>query len=175
MKTVASSTKNESTDLVKLKAAIAATATYINQWTEHEVNSISIRDRMPYIYPIDNLGFIIGHYRILNNKGEWQVRTADKLIHSFTEKLSAIFYVLCELTKRYKLSNNLLLADKTVGRLRNDMVHYEASVKRAKVNKDYDRADIWTARLQDATVQLQMANTELRKSLNTAKYIKYWE
>jgi len=175
MKTAASSTKKESPNVATIKFAIAATATYINQWTEHQVNSLSIQDKMPYIYPIDGLGFIIGHYRILNYKGEWQVRTHDKLIHTFTEKLSAIFYVLCELTKRYNLSRNLLFADMDVGRFRNDITHYEASVKRAKVNKEYEKVDIWTARLHDATLRLQTANIELRKSLNSAKYIKYWE
>jgi hypothetical protein len=131
---------------------------------------------MPYIWPIGNLGYIIGHYRILNNKGEWQVRTFDNtLIHAFTEKLSAVFYVLCETTKRYKLSGSLLSADHTVGRLRNDIAHYQASARRAKVNKQYDSFDIAVARLQEATLQLRTANTELQKSLNTAKYIKYWE
>jgi hypothetical protein len=175
MKMAASSTKSESKDIRTLKAAISATAAYINQWTEHEVNSISIKDKMPYIYPIDNIGYIIGHYRVLNKNGEWQVRTHDKLVHVFTEKLSAIFYVLCELTRRYRLSNNILSADSNVGRLRNDTVHYETSAKRAKVNKEYEKYDIWVARLTEANLQLRIANTELRKSLNTAKYIKYWE
>jgi hypothetical protein len=175
MKTAASSTRKESEDIKTLKAAIAATATYINQWTEHEVNAISIKDKMPYIYPIDDLGFIIGHYRILNNKGEWQVRTSDKVVHIFGEKLSAIFYVLCELKRKFRLSNSILLADKEVNKLRNDIVHYEASAKRAKVNKDYISYDIWVARLSEASLLLGDANTELRNSLNTAKYIKYWE
>ena len=176
MKTVASSTKKESKEMASLKAAITATATYLNQWTEHQVSSLSIKDKIPYIYPIGNLGYVIGHYRVVNNHGEWQVRTTDnKIIHAFTEKLCAVFYVLCELTKRYRLSGNLLLADTTVGMLKNNIVHYEASAKRAKVNKDYERYDIWAARLSDATLHLQMANTELRKSLNSAKYIKYWE
>jgi len=176
MKTVASSIKNESQDVKKLKAAIAVTATYINQWTEHEVNALSIKDKMPYIWPIGNNGFIIGHYRILNNHGEWQVRTFDNtLVHSFTEKLSAVFYVFCETTKRYKISSSLITNDSAVGRLRNDITHYQASIKRAKVNKQYDSVDIWVARLQEAMLQLRTANSELQKSLNTAKYIKYWE
>lgn len=174
MKTDASSTKKESLDAEALNAAISITAKYLNQWTEHQVNSLSIKDKMPYIWPLDNLGYLIGHYRVLNNKGEWQVRNQHNvLIHTFTEKLSAVFYVLCELTKRYKLSENLLLADRTVGRLKNDIVHYENSVKRAKVNKDYVSVDIWAARLNDVLLQLQTANIELQKSLTRAKYIKF--
>ena len=175
MKTAKSSIKKESTDLAKLKVAINATAAYINQWTEHEVNSLSIKNNMPYIYPIDKMGYIIGHFRILNRNNLWHVMIADRTINIFTEKLSAVFYVLCEVTKRFKLSSTILLADQEVTRLRNDLVHYEASVKRAKVNKDYTSYDIWLARLADANLRLRAAHEELRKSLNTAKYIKYWE
>ena len=125
MKTAVSNTKKESEDLKQLKIVIDATATYLNMWTEHQVSAISIKDKMPYIYPLDNLGYLIGHYRILNKKGEWQVRNSEKLIHIFSDKLSAIFFVLCELTHRYKISRRILLSDNEVFRLRNDVSHYE--------------------------------------------------
>ena len=176
MKTAVSSTKKESQDLAKAKKFIEATAMYISRWTEQELRSVSNKENMPYIWPIDNLGYVIGHYRVLNNKGSWQVRDFEnKLVHAFTDKLSAVFYVLCDLTKRYNLARTLLNADSEVNRLRNDMIHYESSVKRAKATKDHDKADIWRARLYDANIKLQAANQELQKSLNSAKYIKYWE
>ena len=176
MKTAASSTKNASQDLAKAKKFVEATAVFISRWTEQELQTISNKEKMPYIWPIDNLGYVIGHYRVLNNKGAWQVRDSDnKLIQTFTEKLSAVFYVLCDLTRRYNLARKLGVADATVNRLRNDVVHYEASIRRAKVNKNYDSVDIWRARLQNATIELSIANQELQKSLNSAKYIKYWE
>ena len=176
MKTAASSTKNASQDAKELKQILDATALYISQWTEQELRTISKRENMPYIWPIDKVGHVIGHYRVLNNNGIWQVRDSDnKLIHIFTEKTSAIFYVLCDVTKRYNLSRKLLVADMEVNNLRNDIIHYEASIRRAKVNKNYDSVDIWRARLQNATIELSIANQELQKSLNSAKYIKYWE
>lgn len=176
MKTAASSTKKESQDVAQAKKFIEATALYISRWTEQELQTISNKENMPYIWPIDNLGYVIGHYRVLNNKGSWQVRDPENnLIHAFTEKLSAVFYVLCDLTKRYNLARSLMTADAEVNRLRNDMIHYEASVKRAKTKKDYEKLDICKARLYDANIKLQTANQELRKSLNSAKYIKYWE
>jgi hypothetical protein len=153
-----------------------AAALYISQWTEQELQTISKNERMPYIWPIEGVGYIIGHYRVLNNKGIWQVRDHDnELLYTFTEKLSAVFYVLCDVTKRYNLARNLRVADERVNRLRNDVVHYEASVKRAKNSKKYDNLDIWKARLQESNTQLQYANQELQKTLNSAKYIKYWE
>jgi hypothetical protein len=172
----ASSTKSASQDLAKTKKIVEATAMYISRWTEQELQTVSKKENMPYIWPIDNLGYVIGHYRVLNNKGNWQVRDTDNvLIHTFTEKLSAVFYVLCDLTKRYNLARNLRAADANVNRLRNEVIHYEASVQRAKKSKNYDSLDIWKARLNEANLHLSYANQELRKSLNSAKYIKYWE
>ena len=153
-----------------------AAALYISQWTEQELQTITKNERMPYIWPIEGVGYIIGHYRVLNNRGIWQVRDKDnELLYTFTEKLSAVFYVLCDVTKRYNLARNLRVADERVNRLRNDVVHYEASVKRAKKNKKFDNLDIWKARLNESNTQLQHANQELQKTLNSAKYIKYWE
>jgi hypothetical protein len=176
MKTAVLSTKNESPDIKDVKKVIEATALYISRWTEQQTQKISADTKMPYIWPIEGVGYIIGHYRVLNNKGNWQVRNLDnELLYSFTEKLSAVFFVICEITKRYTLSQNILMADTNVNRLRNDIVHYEASIRRAKAAKKFDNLDIWKARLYDANLQLASANQELKKSLNSAKYIKYWE
>jgi hypothetical protein len=176
MKTVKSSTKNAYPSPTEVKAIVEATARYVSNWTEHEVKKLSNNTKMPYIWPIEGVGYIIGHYRVLNNKGSWQVRNYENtLIHAFSEKLSAVFYVLCEMTSRYKLSRNLLLADQTVNKLRSDIVYFEASIKRNKAIKNYDNVDIWKARLCEATLKLTSANEELRKSVVSAKYIKYWE
>jgi len=176
MKTVASSTKSASPTPAEVKKIVEATAKYVSQWTEQELQAISKSKNMPYIWPIEGVGFVIGHFRVLNNKGQWQIRNADnELVYTFTEKLSAVFFALNETTGRFKLSGNLLLADSTVNRLRNDIVHFEASIKRAKTAKNYDNVDVWKARLVEAQIRLKYANEELRKSLNSAKYIKYWE
>jgi hypothetical protein len=176
MKTGASSTKKESRELANAKQVVNAAAVYISQWTERELQTITKNERMPYIWPIEGVGYVIGHYRVLNNKGIWQVRDKDnKLLYSFTEKLVAVFYVLCDLTRRYNTARNLRLSDETVNRLRNDLVHYESSVKRAKTSKNYESLDIWLARLHETNLQLRAANRELQKTLNSAKYIKYWE
>ena len=128
MKTGASSTKNASPDLASVKRIMDAAALYISQWTEQELQTITKNERMPYIWPIEGVGYVIGRYRILNDKSSWQVRNYDNtLIHSFTEKLSAVFYVLCEETRRYTLARNLLIADQTVNKLRTDVVYYERS------------------------------------------------
>jgi hypothetical protein len=176
MKTVASSTKNESPELEKVKAAIKATALYLSQWTEQQVHQFSIGQKTPYIWPLGDLGYVVGRYRVLNDRGIWQLRNSDnQLIQNFSDKLSAVFYTLCYQSQRYNIADSISLADAAVLRLRNDIQHYESSVKRAKIAKKFDSADIWTARLFDARLQLRDANNQLQKSLSHAKYIKYWE
>lgn len=176
MKTVKSSTKKESPHLRELEAAVKATALYLSQWTQQQVHQLSVGNKAPYIWPIGTAGYIIGPYRVLNDNGSWQVRDNDnQLIHAFSDKLSAVFYCLCEHSGRFKLSNNIYQADNEVTRLRNDIVHYEGSVRRAKKAKRFDSVDIWVARLFDAKIRLGLANNELQKSLVSAKYIKYWE
>lgn len=176
MKTVASSTKNESADLAEVKAIIKATALYLSQWTEQQIHQLSIGQKTPYIWPLGDLGYVVGRYRVLNDHGVWQLRNSDnQLIQNFTDKLSAVFYTLCYQSQRYTVADSIALADASVLRLRNDIQHYESSVKRAKIAKHYDKADIWTARLFDARLQLSNANNQLQKSLSHAKYIKYWE
>ena len=63
MKTGASSTKNVSPDLASIKRIMDAAALYISQWTEQELQTITKNERMPYIWPIEGVGYIIGHYR----------------------------------------------------------------------------------------------------------------
>jgi hypothetical protein len=176
MNTAASSTKKGSPSLDEVKKILEAMASYVSHWTEQELQSLSNSKKMPYIWPIEGLGYVIGHYRVLNNRGIWQVRDKDNnVVHSFSSKQGAVFYTLCETTGRFKVSGNLLLADSTVNRLKNDIIHFEASIKRAKSVKDFDRLDIWKARMNEANLSLRYANEELQKSLNSAKYIKYWE
>jgi hypothetical protein len=73
------------------------------------------------------------------------------------------------------LADSIAANDREVTRLKNDLVHYEASVARAIKNKNSEKITIWDSRLFDAKIQLKYANDQLQKSLTSAKYIKYWE
>lgn len=174
MKMVVSPTKKES--IARVKHVVAETARFLGEWTEQQVLRHSINDRTPYIWPLGKSGYVIGYRRILMDNGQWQLRGAHhERLHTFDQKLSAIFYCLLEQKGRYKLAETIKNLDSDVLRLKNNIVHYQSSVNRAIRNKKSDSAAIWEARLYDAQLLLKTANDQLQKSLTSAKYIKYWE
>ena len=171
---VVSPTKKES--IARAKAAVDITVRLLREWTQLQVQNASITDRMPYIWPLGNAGYIIGTRRVVPSRGYWALQnTYNETQHIFDSKLSAVFYCLCEQKGKYRLSQYIKNQDIEVLRLKNDIVHYESSVNRAIRNKKSDAAAIWEARLYDARLHLKTANDQLQKSLTSAKYIKYWE
>jgi len=171
---VTSATKKEYAK--QAKQVIELTARFLGEWTEQQVQHIAITKQTPYIWPLGDSGYAIGNRRILSDHGYWQLQdTVHEKVHVFDGKLSAIFYCLCEQKGYTKLSESIKSADAEVMKLKNDVVHYEASVERAIKSRKSDSINIWSARLLDAKLRLKHANSQLKKSLTSAKYIKYWE
>jgi hypothetical protein len=171
---VASHTKKEYAK--QARQVIELTAKFLGEWTEHQVQSIAVSERTPYIWPLGKSGYAIGTRRIMADDGYWKLIDAyNKKLHVFDNKLSAVFYCLSEQKGLVKMSESIKTADAEVLKLKNDVVHYEASVERAIKSKKSDSINIWTARLDDARLRLKSANNQLQKSLTSAKYIKYWE
>jgi hypothetical protein len=160
----------------RARAAVDVTARLLGEWTQRQVQQISVNEKTPYIWPLSPSSFIIGNYRVVGKNGYWTVlNTYYEVLHQFDSKLSAVFYCLCEQKGRLKLAQSIRALDSEVKRLKNDIVHFESSVNRAIANKKGDSVAIWDARLYDARLQLQAASLQLQKSLTSAKYIKYWE
>ena len=171
---VASLTKKEY--VAQAKTIVEATARYLGEWTESQVQKLSITKHTPYIWPLGDNGYVIGHCRVMYNHGYWQLQnTYQERVHTFDQKLSAVFYTLCEQKGYWKLAQSIKLLDGQALKLKNDIVYYEASVNRAVKNKKFENAEIWRSRLKNAQLQLKSANLQLQKSLTSAKYIKYWE
>ena len=171
---VASATKKEY--VKQAKDVIEATARYLGEWTEHQVTNLAVNKHTPYIWPLGRSGYAIGYRRIMEDRGYWQLQnTFHEKIWVFDNKLSAVFYSLCEQKGYTKLAETIRLADSEVLRLKNDVIHYQASLERAITNKKSDSIAIWDARLIDANLHLKSAKNQLQKSLTSAKYIKYWE
>jgi hypothetical protein len=174
MKTVTSHSKKES--IRDAKHIVSETAKFLTTWTEQQVRAIAVKEHTPYIWPLGQKGYAIGNRRVLNINGYWQVENISRdRIGIFDEKISAVFYCLCEQTGRHRLADSIAANDREVTRLKNDLIHYEASVARAIKNKNSEKIAIWDSRLFDAKIQLKYANDQLQKSLTSAKYIKYWE
>lgn len=171
---VASPTKKEY--IAHAKTVIEATARYLGEWTEHQVQNLAITKHTPYIWPLGDNGYAIGHRRVMFKQGQWQLQnTYQEILHIFDQKLSAVFYALCDQKGYYQLAQSIMGFDNKVLKLKNDIVYYESSLNRAIKNKKFENAEIWRSRLNNAQLQLKSANIQLQKSLTSAKYIKYWE
>jgi hypothetical protein len=163
-------TKKEFDQIVEL------TTQYISAWTQREFATISRNKKLPLIWPIPNGGYVIGPRRIVQHQGYWELQDfAHQKIHSFDTKQSAIFYTLLDATKQFYLADVIRMADSEVKRLKNDVVHYEASMERGIKNKNSFGISIWSARLEDAKLRLNEAQLSLQKSIKSAKYLKVWD
>ena len=154
---------------------ISATAQYISQWTQHEFNKLSKNKRIPLIWPLSKGSYRIGNNFIVAHHGYWQLQNYHREpIYEFDSKQSAIFYCLCEQTGHNYIADQIYNTDIAVKKHRNDVIYHEASLARAEKAKDLAGISIWTARLQEARLHLDLAQKSLKKSIESAKYLKVW-
>jgi hypothetical protein len=157
--------------------AIAAAAQYISAWTQREFSRLNNNNKnLPLIWPLPRGGYQIGMFHITPRLGYWELTTRNQdRIHVFDSKQSAIFYCLCEHVRLGSIAARIQDADTEVLRLKNDVTHYEASLDRARKNSRLDGISIWSARLADARLRLQISQTELNKHILQAKNLKIWQ
>jgi hypothetical protein len=156
--------------------AIAAATQYISAWTQREFSRLNNNKNVPLIWPLPHGGYNIGNFHIVPNLGYWELTTRNQdKIHIFDSKQSAIFYCLCEHVRLGVIATRIRDTDTEVLRLKNDVTHYEASLARARKNSRLDSISIWSARLADARLRLQISQTELNKHVAQAKNLKIWQ
>jgi hypothetical protein len=157
-------------------AVIQLAAQYISAWTQKEFTKLSANKKIPLIWPTPEGGYIIGHKRIVPHNGSWQLQDFTRRpVHTFDSKQSAIFYCLCDQVKSYHLADMIRITDSEVMRLKNDVIHYNRSLERGIKQKDTVAISIWSARLDDAKVNLNAVQNQLQKSIKSAKYLKVWD
>ena len=179
MKQAESSTKRNKKSLADQRIDLAADVItqYVKYWTETELQRLTVDENLPVCLPLGNRGFLIGPFKVLSvGKHCWRVLDRnDEIVHDFGQKLSAVFYCLATQDNRLNLARNILTADAEVSRLELDQDTY-ANTRRVSLKKqDYFRADLANMRYINARYQLDYANQELEKTINTAKYLKVQE
>lgn len=145
---------------------------YLKTWTQKEL--IKYRNQ-PVVIPFGDHGFLIGPYKVQGiQQNCWNVSQHDgKYIHDFSSKISAIIYCLYIVLHRHATANSILDVDARIGRLENNIKHYEHSLKVAQKHKNSAKADILLNRCIDAKMQRRILNDILKKTLNSAKYLNF--
>jgi len=159
----------------QVDAVIVAAAQYISSWTHREFAQLSKNKHIPLIWPLPSGGYRIGKLYVVPAEGYWHLLDHNReLQHEFDSKQSAIFYCLCEQVHSDYLAAEIKSADSEVKRFKNDLIHYENSKNRAIKNQNIIGISIWTARFEDARLRLELAQKTLKKSIESAKYLKVW-
>ena len=168
--------KSDNPTKKQVDRVIDAAAQYISSWTQKEFNKLSNNKDIPLIWPLPNGGYIIGKKRIILIQGYWQLQNSHgEYEHEFESKQSAIFYCLCDYVQSSSLARTIRTHDSHVLKLKNDIVHYENSLRKAIKNQDSFVCTLWDSRLNEARLRLADEQQMLEKAVKSAKKLRVWD
>ena len=162
-------TTNKKNELDQAQELFATVGTkYIKEWTDKQ---LKIYVNEPVVIPVGSYGFLIGPYRIQGkNSTCWRVEQQDgRVLHDFVSKTNAILYCI-KLMKNYAAAAELLELDRQLGRLDRDIEFYQHTIKNTK--NDF-RIETALNRCTDARMQRRAVLNILKKTLISAKYLKF--
>jgi hypothetical protein len=171
MKTAVSSIKNE---LGKFITDLALNK--LNHWAYKEFKNIRHSEAIPVCMPMSDTSWVLGQFEIAHiGPNRWQVSTDNKLVNVFYSKQSAVFYSFFTYMRYYKTADTILLQDRDVARLTDELDFYSKKMNKKNSKFDAFKMQLWDARYLEIKSQLRIAREELEKSLQSAKYCKIWE
>jgi hypothetical protein len=166
---MAKSTTNKKHEFGQAQEIFATVSTqYIKEWTDKQLKSYLNK---PVVIPVGNYGFLVGPYRVKGqNSNCWRVEQQDgKVLHDFVSKSSAILYCINSM-KNYSAAAELLELDRQLGKLDKDIEFYKYTIKNTK---NEFKVEIALNRYSDARMQRRSVYNILKKTLNSAKYLKF--
>lgn len=158
----------------EVKQVVDIAASYITNWTKTELGKIQVAT--PVCVPIKN-GYMVGTYRAtqLPNQ-QWQVLDGNgELVHCFYHKRSAILYCLYMCKSKFMAAGEVLTLDREFTKQDMDLRVYKYNLDRAILRKDYFTVDRLVARIELSTKRREVAEDNLTKTFNRAKYYKIWD
>jgi hypothetical protein len=149
---------------------------YIKHWTDRELKNIKNSNNVPVCIPTKD-GYRLGTYRIrvFPNKTSELFDQNRRLIHAFSNKISAVLYTIYTLKMNYKTADEILFWDKEINKNYTDLCSLKRTIERARKNSDYETVDIRTARLEVAQTKLDFARDRQQTLHNLARFNKVWE
>lgn len=162
-------------DKKQVEQAVDHVVKHIKQWTKAElaeiINQKKPRNQSPLIVELSANHFLVGNYAIKHYVDSWVLiyRYNDQEL-CFEYKNSAIFYAICQHRNRYDLSDQIMLYDQNINRLKREAEHFKQRIQRAK-NRPMLTRELYTNRLTQVTVNLRHQHHLLEKTLKIAKYL----
>jgi hypothetical protein len=171
--------KSNTLEISTVEQMVAQAVSYFKNWSEDELTALIAKqtrsNQMPFIAPIGKNGYVVGNYAVRlvdNNWWEVHYRFSDT-VHVFTSKLAAICYAVYSQTGKDTKADVILKNDAEVSKLTIKSENFYFRFKQAQKKKDQQKIDLFLVRYQESAGKLTLAKSNLEKSLNSAKYIKF--
>lgn len=166
---MAKSTTNKKLEFSQAQEIFATYSTkYIKEWADKQLKTYV---HEPVVIPVGSYGFLVGPYRIQGKHAAcWRVEQQDgRVLHEFVSKSHAILYCLKSMTN-LAAAAELLELDRQLGKLDRDIEFYEYTIKNTKNDFKVETA---LNRCADARMQRRSVSNILKKTLISAKYLKF--
>ena len=165
MKTVKSTTKNESANEFEVEK--------IRRFTQTELSRLAeTQEELPFCYQVGN-DVLVGKYRV--NKIDdkcWRVMDKNRQIFDFFTRKDAIFYCIALHKQKLQLAQDIKDSDSLLNKLEFDAALYRQRYKQAIAKGDAWSEEYYSTRYLEVMQRIDSVKKEIKKNLNLAKYIK---
>lgn len=151
-------------------------ARMLEKWTKSELSKLASTSEFICLDLARNL-YRVGKFNLKKESANsWAVKDPHgKVIHNFYNCQAAVFFCLYESKQAFKRASEFLHTDIALGRITSEINEYIAQLRTAVQKNDCFKQDLYIARLSDARPKLEQLESNLQKSIISAKYSKVWE
>jgi hypothetical protein len=151
-------------------------AHFLEKWTKKELATLALNNQFICIDVGRDL-YRVGRFNLQRQaEKRWIVMDmTGKIIHEFYNKQAAVFYCLYESKHMFHKAHQFLYSDLELGRTYLQVTEYLAQLRLAQQRKDSFKVDLYLARLSFSQPKLELLETNLQKTIISAKYSKVWE
>lgn len=159
-----------------VETAAEIMARMLEKWTKSELSKLASSSEFICLDLARNL-YRVGSFNLKKESANcWVVKdSAGRVVHNFFNCQAAVFYCLYESKQAFKRAGEFLHTDIALGRTHHEVNEYLAQLRTAVKNKDCFKQDLYIARLSEARPKLEQLESNLQKSIISAKYSKVWE
>lgn len=159
-----SSTKNESIEFDVEK---------IRRFTQQELERLSDQSQeLPFCYQIGT-DVLVGRNRVVKIDDRcWRVYENGQQGFDFFTRKDAIFYCIALHKNQTKLAKEIYEKDNLLNRLEFDAALFRHRYKKADAKKDDWGMELYSNKYLETMRRIEQTKQELKKSINSTKYIK---
>lgn len=144
----------------------------IRRFATDELAKLS-HGNLPFCYQIGATVLIVGKYKVIKHNDKcWSVMDKETHLFDFFVRKDAIFYCIALHKKDHALAQEIKENDYLLGQLDFDAILYRYRYKRAQETNDYWNLELYSSRYTETMLRMEHIKKQLKKSLNSAKYIK---